>query len=720
MTTTNTLAQEFFHQGVGQLHGFWYLEAERTFRQVNRLDPSCAMAFWGMAMANVRHEARARSFLTNAVALKPGATAREQAYIDALSDYYVLERDGAKRDSRQRRRDLVRAYEDLVRRFPDDLEAKAFLVYQIWDNSGFGNNGELPISSQFVVDALAKQVLEREPYHPVHHYRIHLWDAEDARFALESAALCGQGGAGIAHLWHMPGHTYAKLSRHDDAAWQQEASARVDHAQMRRDRLMPDQIHNYTHNNDWLVESWSYMGRVRDAVALAKNLVELPRLSRTNSALASSPLAYRYDFGGSSWARGRERLLQVLPRFELWDELLALSETPYLAGAESIDERVRLARWVAAAAIERSDVARVERERKGIEEALRALREERRAAMEFAERRALDERKPRDEVQRAMASAVEGFSDRVERFESYLAEIGLRQSLRAGDTNGAPARMDRLKDLPKDQLALLRWRAGEVDRALELARESAAKATNQFHALALHADLLWRAGRTNEASAALGVLRQSRVWPDAGLPIMERLKPLAVASGHNAGEWVLRPEPRLDVGDRPSLDSLGPRHWHPVAAPALQLPDADGRLHTLAAYRGRPVVVVFYLGGRCLHCLEQLRAFSAAAAQFKEAGLDVVAVSPDNADGLRRTRDLLREARVDFPLLGNPDHAAFRAWRAYDDFEETPLHGTFVVDGAGRVRWQDIGAEPFMDVGFLVTEARRLLSFTGSTRVASN
>ena len=44
--------QKFFNQGVGQLHGFWYYEAERTFRQIASRDPKCAMAYWGMALAN--------------------------------------------------------------------------------------------------------------------------------------------------------------------------------------------------------------------------------------------------------------------------------------------------------------------------------------------------------------------------------------------------------------------------------------------------------------------------------------------------------------------------------------------------------------------------------------------------------------------------------------------------------------------------------------------
>ncbi|MEO8495164.1 MAG: hypothetical protein ABI614_08840, partial [Planctomycetota bacterium] len=48
--------------------------------------------------------------------------------------------------------------------------------------------------------------------------------------------------------------------------------------------------------------------------------------------------------------------------------------------------------------------------------------------------------------------------------------------------------------------------------------------------------------------------------------------------------------------------------------------------------------------------------------------------------------------------------------RAYDDFEKKPLHGTFLIDSHGMVRWQDISFEPFMDADFLLKESQRLLS----------
>ena len=70
VTTKSREAQAFFNQGVGQLHGFWYFEAERSFRQAAAIDPACAMAYWGMAQANINNPKRAKEMIAKAVAAK--------------------------------------------------------------------------------------------------------------------------------------------------------------------------------------------------------------------------------------------------------------------------------------------------------------------------------------------------------------------------------------------------------------------------------------------------------------------------------------------------------------------------------------------------------------------------------------------------------------------------------------------------------------------------
>ena len=303
VTTASDEARRYFNQGVGQLHGYWFFEAERSFRQVAALDPDCAMAYWGMAMANFKNDTRGKKFIDEAVERKGKADAREKLWIDGLAAYFK----DPKADTKKRLTDFTRSLEKIVMAYPDDLEAKAVLLHQVFYNSG----KELPISSFYAMNLLAEEILTKAPNHPANHFQIHLWDKDDASQALKAAANCGPAAPGIAHMWHMPGHIYSKLHRYTDAAWQQEASARVDHAHMMRYRIVPDQIHNFAHNNEWLIRNFNSLGQLDRSVDLARNMISLPRLPKFKKEGDKS----NYDPDGSSWQYGRQRLRDTLVRF---------------------------------------------------------------------------------------------------------------------------------------------------------------------------------------------------------------------------------------------------------------------------------------------------------------------------------------------------------------------------------------------------------------------
>ena len=128
------------------------------------------------------------------------------------------------------------------------------------------------------------------------------------------------------------------------------------------------------------------------------------------------------------------------------------------------------------------------------------------------------------------------------------------------------------------------------------------------------------------------------------------------------------------------------------------------------------MIVVFYLGFGCLHCVEQLQVLEPMKQEFAAAGISLVAISSESADQLQTALAKRAEtgaAAPTIPILVDPAFQAFRLYRAFDDFENVPLHGTFLIDGAGLVRWQDIGAEPFMDAKFLLAESQRLLALPG-------
>ena len=131
---------------------------------------------------------------------------------------------------------------------------------------------------------------------------------------------------------------------------------------------------------------------------------------------------------------------------------------------------------------------------------------------------------------------------------------------------------------------------------------------------------------------------------------------------------------------------------------------------SLSDYRGRPVLVIFYLGFGCLHCVEQLEMFSPKAEEYLNAGIEMVAVGTDSVAGMRQSVALMGSEPFAFPLAADPAMTYFREWRAYDDFEEMPLHGTFLIDAEGLLRWGDISYEPFGEPEFLLEEAKRLLA----------
>ncbi len=293
------------------------------------------MAYWGMAMANTENPKRAKGFIAKAVEHKAAVTARERAWIEALAAYLAAD------DNAARRRQYVRALEAIVQDNPQDIEAKAFLALQIWVNGDWMTEGakQVPISSHQAVDALLDQVFAVDPMHPAHHYRIHLWDTEKRERAMQSAALCGQTAPAIAHMWHMPGHIYSGLHRYADAAWQQEAAARVDHTHMMHDGVMPDQIHNYAHNNEWLIRNLASIGRVHDAIDLAKNMLELPRHPKYNTI----------DREHGSARLGRERLIDTLVQYERWGELVALANSTYLPPLDTPADKVQRARMLGGA-----------------------------------------------------------------------------------------------------------------------------------------------------------------------------------------------------------------------------------------------------------------------------------------------------------------------------------------------------------------------------------
>ncbi|MCB9889321.1 MAG: redoxin domain-containing protein [Planctomycetes bacterium] len=742
-------AQQFFDQGVGQLHGFWYFEAERSFRQVAASAPECAMAYWGMAMANVKNADRAAGFVEQAVQRRGSASERERMWIDMLAKFYEVERGAAdtkaaakpagkprkrtfKRSLKERCRELVRGYEAVVERYPDDIEAKAFLANRMWLNTEFG----LPRNGHMVVELMLQQVFAKNPMHPAHHYRIHLWDRENAARALVSARLSGQAAPGIAHQWHMSGHIFAKLHRHEDAAWQQAASARVDHAQMMRDAVMPYQIFNYGHNNEWLCRSLLHVGRVRDALALAHNMLDVPRHPRDN----------RIESSGSIAGYGVQRLIEACRSYRMHDRLVALCAAGELSGGDAPKGRLRVAADLGVAFFALGDAVRGDRQLAVVEQMLAALPPESpnkakkgRDAKPAGRTTVVDAKgvvpgvvettavragarapggyvvaiAPAPAGGQPAATPDEDLADRapparkeVERRRDELRAMQHAVAGRRAEAEAALAKMGRIDAMARADALL---RVGSLAKAMELLRERNKATPRRAEILARLVATAWRSDDRNAARAAFDELRKVAGRADLEVPLLQELSPVAAALDFPA-DWRLPQAPAADAGERPDLASLGPIHWRPSAAPPLDLPAVGGERLRLAEMRGRPVLLVFYLGFGCLHCVEQLRNLQPIVGELRAAGIDLVAVGTDSLESTSRSLLAMKpEERFAFPIAVDPELATFRRFRAHDDFEGKPLHGTFLIDAKGMVRWQDISYEPFDRPRFLLAECKRLL-----------
>ena len=147
----------------------------------------------------------------------------------------------------------------------------------------------------------------------------------------------------------------------------------------------------------------------------------------------------------------------------------------------------------------------------------------------------------------------------------------------------------------------------------------------------------------------------------------------------------------------------------PSQAPAWSLTDGSGKTVSLSQYKGRPVVVIFYRGYGCLLCMKQLNDFAEKAREFADAGIDVVAISTDLPDDLRdQVRSYEKKGGFPFRLVSNAKLDVFEAYGCLDS-NRKPLHGTFLVDAQGQIRWQNIGVKPFEDPTFVLNEAKKAI-----------
>jgi tetratricopeptide (TPR) repeat protein len=260
-------AQAWFDQGLSLLHDFWDYESAKAFEQAIRVDPNCAMCYWGLAKAEMARGDEAGAYgkkaLKKAVELKGHAGSACKLYIEVAQ----AETD-AKGDDRAGEIDLLRK---LVKKNPKDIEARIFLAGAVGD--GYDDKGEPKPGEKEKIAILESVIKEAPNDSAAHHYWIHAMEPSNhPENALKSAALLASLAPNSGHMVHMPGHIFYRVGNYAEAEHWFAASTETDERYMREQHISPDDDWNYVHNMMYGIANLMEEGKLTEADALSDHL----------------------------------------------------------------------------------------------------------------------------------------------------------------------------------------------------------------------------------------------------------------------------------------------------------------------------------------------------------------------------------------------------------------------------------------------------------------
>ncbi|MBL8859281.1 MAG: redoxin domain-containing protein [Planctomycetes bacterium] len=672
ITTKVPEVQVWFDQGNTLLHSFWFEEAERSFRWCIKLDPDCAMGYWGLARcgmnwftsfgpwSNDPEVKRYRDFLMEAVRRKGNVSERERRYIEAWSEAFAP-------DTQKPGEMLARRLQEISIQWPDDIEAK--VLYALFSMRRDGALG---------AEMVLRDVLAKQPDHPgAHHYRIHNWDGAAPEQGLPSCARYGPVAPNIGHANHMPGHNYSKLGMWHEAAISMDSATRVELSYMNERLALPFETWNFAHNRNYLCYIQEQLGMEQAALAGARSLLAAPR----------NPTPSDKD-GEATFMYGLGALLRGLVKFERWDTILAKDSIPwrdkpedqvqrawvetlaYIGQGKLVDAQGRLDDFEAL--IKKEDIAHP-----GLK-----------SAVDIAE---------------GLLRAGEGNILEATRLLSSAAETE-RAARRAGEYENDP---------PFEAWPVARL-LGEVylnqgEHRLALAAYGEALKAEPNDGFSLSGAARAHAALGNDAEARRCADALAYVWSSADADL--RWRHSVDALGLVTRPFAVTPAPERRYQPA-QLDALGPNVWAPFAAPKLDCVDENGVQVKLEDLRGKNVLLIFFLGKECVHCMEQLTAVDGRKSDFEKQNTVVLAVSSASPEKNKASAEL---GTLSARLLSDKDHENARRYTSFDDFEDIELHSTILIDTSGRVHWKRTGGDPFKDVDFLIAELKRMNGTDGKS-----
>jgi hypothetical protein len=267
--TATPEAQMWFDQGLNLLHDFWDYESVRAFVQGARVDPQCAMCYWGIYHAELFTHSNAKYYakqaLAKAVSLKGHVSKAERLYIEASEASEAADKSD-KKDKRESKE--VQLYRKLVKHYPADLQARIFLAEAVgdwYDDSGQPNPGQREQLS------ILQSVMKEDPGNSAaNHYWIHAVEASPhPEQALHSAEILGRLAPTSGHMVHMPGHIFYRTGDYARAKDSFAASMQADEQYMQSQHVQVDDDWNYVHNLMYAIANLLEAGQLNEATALS-------------------------------------------------------------------------------------------------------------------------------------------------------------------------------------------------------------------------------------------------------------------------------------------------------------------------------------------------------------------------------------------------------------------------------------------------------------------
>jgi hypothetical protein len=318
-------AQAEFNHGMALLHSFWFAPAIQSFNKVAELDPTCAMAHWGIAMSLLNNpfawpltgQPLVDGWAAVEKAQATGAqTPREQAYIDAIAAFY---KDAETVDHRTRALAYAEAMAQLVQDYPEDTEAQIFNALAL-------NATALPTDKSYANQLQAAEILEsifaEQPNHPgIAHYLIHSNDYPVlAEHGLEAALAYAKIAPAAPHAQHMPSHIFTRLGYWQESIETNIASAEAAQAELSASQPPTMGSSDLLHPMDYQMYAYLQMAQDGAAQALLDKVSTIEQLLVENFggayALAAMPARYALERG--QWAEAAE--LGLHPATLAWEK----------------------------------------------------------------------------------------------------------------------------------------------------------------------------------------------------------------------------------------------------------------------------------------------------------------------------------------------------------------------------------------------------------------